>query len=252
MITLSYKTWSADWAKLVMTTRSRMSKRQKVDIHPEYSAQARSHPPNPSLETALEMVARRNGNVRKFGRVADLGCGKLRHYRQLAACSHELFLIDTPAQLSAKHVDKGLEYTVRSVAESAMTQRQKVQAMTFEDFSASHLNLDLVVCVAVLDVVLPYVRRALIRAAARNLAPAGECLIIVPRNDSTILRRCGRDNAYSDGYVFSHHGIHTFFHNYRDHKPIARTCANAGLQLLDDLSCYRHVCLVFGRARQAV
>lgn len=235
-----------------MTTRSHMSKLQKVDIHPEYSAQGRSHPPNPTLERALENVACRNGNVRKFGRVADLGCGKLRHYRQLAACSDELFLIDTPAQLSAKHIDKGLEYTVRSVAECAMAQQQKVQAMAFRDFAASQLNLDLVVCVAVLDVVLPYVRRALIRAAARNLAPAGECVIIVPRNDSTILRRCGRDNAYSDGHVFSHHGVHTFFHNYREHTPIARACATAGLRLLDDLSCYRHVCLVFGRTRQAV
>jgi SAM-dependent methyltransferase len=228
-----------------------MSKLRKVDIHAEYSAQARSHPPNPTLETALEVVGRRNGDVRRFGRVADLGCGKLRHYRQLAMCSDKLFLIDTPAQLTAKHTDKGLEYTVRSVAECATAQQQKVQAMAFKDFAVSHLNLNVVVCVAVLDVVLPYVRLALIRAAARNLAPDGECIIIVPRNDSTILRRCGRDNAYSDGYVFSHHGIHTFFHNYRDHTPIVRTCVNSGLRLLDDLSCYRHVCLVFGRARQA-
>jgi SAM-dependent methyltransferase len=221
-----------------------MSTLRKVDIHPEYSAQTRSHPPNPTLETALETVARRNGNITKFGRVADLGCGKLRHYCRLAACSHELFLIDTPSQLSTTHTDKGVKYTVRSVAECAMAQGRKIQVMAFKDFAGSRLDLDLIVCVAVLDVVLPCARRALIRAAAQNLAPAGECIIIVPRNDSTILRRCGLDNAYSDGYVFSHHGIHTFFHNFRDHRPIIRACAKAGLRLLDDLSCYRHVCLI--------
>jgi SAM-dependent methyltransferase len=224
-----------------------MKKLQKVDVHPEYSAQAKSHPPNPALQTALEAVARRGGNVRKFGRVADLGCGKLRHYRQLAACSGELFLIDTPEQLSAKHIDNGFEYTVYSVAERAPTQRQKVHAISFSDFATDSLSLDLVVCIAVLDVVLPHVRRALIRAVARNLAPAGKCVIIVPRNDSTILSRCGADNEYSDGHVFSHHGVHTFFHNYRVHAPIVRICGKAGLHLLEDLSCYRQVCLVLGR-----
>lgn len=227
-----------------------MSKLQKVDIHPEYSAQAKSHPPNPALQTALEVVARRSGDVGKFGSVADLGCGKLRHYRQLAACSDQLFLVDTPEQLSAKHFDKGFEYTILGVAERAMTQGRTVHAIAFNDFATTDLRLDLVVCVAVLDVVLPHVRLALIRAAARNLAPTGKCVIIVPRNDSTILRRCGSDNAYSDGHVFSHHGVHTFFHNYRAHAPIVRTCGKAGLYLLQDVSCYRQVCLILGRAQQ--
>jgi hypothetical protein len=108
----------------------------------------------------------------------------------------------------------------------------------------------LVVCVAVLDVVLPHVRQALIRASARNLAPTGMCVIIVPRNDSTVLRRCGRDNVYSDGHIFSHHGINTFFHNFREHAPIVRACSKVGLRLLEDASCYRQVCLILGRGQQ--
>ena len=179
-----------------------------------------------------------------MGRVADLGCGKLRHYKSLVSSSDELFLVDTPQQLSATHSDNGQRYTISDVASGARVQRRIVHVMPFDDFAARKLYLDLIVCVAVLDVVLPKVRKELIRSAARNLASSGLGAIVVPRNDSTILSRCGPHNAYSDGHVFPHHGVHTFFHNFRDHLPIVRLCESAGLRLVKDLSCYRQVCLI--------
>ena len=179
--------------------------------------------------------------------MADLGCGKLRHYTLLLSRAQELFLVDTPEQLSATHFDGGEEYTILDVAKCARRKGRVVHATSFNDFASGNLGLDLIVCVAVLDVVLPRVRTELIKSAAANLGPLGYCAIIAPRNDSTILKRCGEANAYSDGHIFSHHGVQTFFHNFRNHTPIIRACGDAGLRLLKDLSCYRQVCLVFGR-----
>ncbi len=116
------------------------------------------------------------------------------------------------------------------------------------EFAASSLSLDLFVCVAAIDVVLPRTRSEMIRSAARNLGESGLRIVIAPRNDSTILRRCNRDNAYYDGHVFHHHGIYTFYRNFRDHSPIVKICKNAGLELKKDLSSYRQVCLVLGFA----
>jgi hypothetical protein len=182
------------------------------------------------------------------GRVADLGCGKLRHYDLLLLSSHELYLVDTDEQLSATHSDAGQEYNIRRLAEDARARGRNVHALSSTEFALSKLGLDLVVCVAVLDVVVPRTRAEIITAAVRNLGALGLLVVIAPRNDSTILRRCGPESAYYDGHTFFHHGIHTFFHNFRDHARMTENCKKAGLVLKKDLSCYRQVCLVFGTA----
>lgn len=84
--------------------------RSAINIRPEYSAQRRSHPPNPALKPALEFVQKARPDLKQLGKVGDLGCGKLRHYNVLAPCSDELYLIDTEDQLSATHFDAGEEY----------------------------------------------------------------------------------------------------------------------------------------------
>jgi hypothetical protein len=175
-----------------------------------------------------------------------LGCGKLRHYELLLSYSEELYLVDTQEQLSATHFDAGHEYCVRDVAQAARENGRKVYTLPAVEFAASKLGLDLVVCVATLDVVLPRTRFLMINSASRNLRRAGLFIVVAPRNDSTILRRFRPDNAYHDGHVFHHHGVYTFFHNFRDHSPIVKTCRKAGLELKKDLSSYRQVCLVFG------
>src|SRR5689334_8020895 len=135
-----------------------MTRSAKVKIHPEYSAQRRSHPPNPALESALRFVKDLHPEANSWGRVADLGCGKLRHYDIMASHSSELYLVDTEEQLSAIHSDGGVEYSVRQVAAKAWKQGKKVHVLTADEFATAKLNLDLIVCVAVLDVVLARTR----------------------------------------------------------------------------------------------
>jgi hypothetical protein len=130
------------------------------------------------------------------------------------------------------------------VVKAASGQGEKVHALSSVEFAVSNLRLDLVVCAAVLDVVVPRTRVEVIRSATRNLAGSGLLIVIVPRNDSTILRRCSSKNAYCDGHVFPHHGVHTFYHNFRDHSPIVKICIDAGLGLEKDLSSYRQICLI--------
>lgn len=181
----------------------------------------------------------------KLGRVADLGCGKLRHYRILAPRSDELFLIDTPKQLSATHRDGDVSYTIYGFVDAARRRGRRVHVLSSQEFPLAQLKLDVVFCVAVFDVVLLKSRKELTRAAVKNLANGGFFVVIVPRNDTTILRRCSQDNSYLDGHVFWHHGVWTFFHNFRSHDGIVRDCKRAGLSLVKDLSRYRQVCLIF-------
>jgi hypothetical protein len=218
-----------------------------IRIRSEYSAQRRSHPPNPALKAALELIQKARPDLKQLGKVGDLGCGKLRHYNVLAPRSDELYLIDTEDQLSGAHFDVGEEYSVRKVAERARNHGKKVHVLSNSEFASSKLRLDLVVCIAVLDVVLPAVRQEVLRSAVNNLGQRGHFIVIAPRNDSTILKRCGPDNAFHDGHIFRHHGVHTFYHNFRDHRPIVESCKRAGAALVEDLSIYRQVCLIFKR-----
>ena len=166
----------------------RTPKRRRVRIQPEYSAQRRSHPPNPALVLSVKVVADLRNSGEKLGRLADLGCGKLRHYRLLAPRAHELFLIDTAKQLSAPHRDGGISYTVYEVAEAARRRGRLVRVLSSQEFPFSHLELDVVFCVAVFDVVPRKTRKELTTAAARNLATGGFFVVIAPRNDTSTAR----------------------------------------------------------------
>ena len=219
-------------------------KEKAINLRPEYSAQRRSHPPNPALFHAIEVIQTLRGSKR-LGKVADLGCGKLRHFDLLIRLADELFLIDTQNQLSANHEDLGKSYTVLQIAEKARKRGRKVQAVATDAFAKTKLSLDVIFCVAVFDVVPRHTRRSLIESAAGNLAKHGVFVVIAPRNDSTILRRCHPDNAYADGYVFRNRGAHTFFHNFKNYEDIIKDCRKVGLSLIKDLSRYRQVCLLF-------
>jgi SAM-dependent methyltransferase len=220
----------------------------RIRLAPERSAQARSAPPNPLLLEALGIYGQMNGGLRDL-RIADQGCGQLRHFRLLAPISRELLLVDTEAQLSREHRDDASVFTVRGVAESEQRRRNSriVRAVTAEEFQTSKHGLDLIVCVAVHDVVPPWVRRTIIHAASLNLRRGGHYLIVVPRNDSTILRRCGENNRYSDGHTFTNGNASTFFHNFRSTAGLIRLCRYALLDLAVDCSRYRHGCLLFRR-----
>lgn len=217
--------------------------RKRIQIRPEYSAQRRSHPRNPALKIALELLWSVRGNA-KLGKVADLGCGKLRHYGMLSTVSDTLFLIDTERQITSTHTDKGKIYTVENVAKEARQKGKKVYSLSYEKFIESNCLLDVIFCIAVFDVVPRNIRRILINAAASKLLSGGHFVIIIPRNDSSILKRCSKENKYLDGHVFCHHGIYTYFHNFRNYESILKGCNRVCLRLVADLSNYRQVCLI--------
>jgi len=210
----------------------------------EFSAQRRSHPPNPALRKALATVAELTGSW-NLGRVADIGCGKLRHYKVLAKRAKALFLVDTEKQIAALHKDGKAQYTIPKIAEQARRRGRQVFAVTVQEFSVLPTTIDLVCCVAVFDVVTRQSRQAITVLAAKKLDANGHLVIIIPRNDSTITRRCGATNQYKDGHVFSHHGLQTFFCNFERYGSVIKDCANAGFALVRDLSSYRQVCLIF-------
>jgi len=217
---------------------------RRPKIVSEFSAQRRSHPPNPALKKALATITELIGSA-NLGRVADLGCGKLRHYKLLGRRAEALFLIDTKKQMGAVHRDGKAQYTIPKIASRARAGGRQVYAYTAEEFNALRTAVDLVCCVAVFDVVTRQIRQAIIALAASKLVVNGHFVVIIPRNDSTITRRCSGKNQYKDGYIFSHHGLETFFRNFERHDSVVRDCSKAGFALVRDLSSYRQVCLIF-------
>ena len=206
-----------------------------------------SHPPNPAIMWSLNSMFPKGKPVHRV-RIADLGCGKLRHFRILSTIASELILVDSEDQLSRVHKDAGKERTVKGFTESISNKRKDVRVMTTAKFSSSTLALDIVFCIAVFDVVLRSVRKSLIQASERNLRKGGRFVVIAPRNDSSILCRCTSKNRYKDGHVFHHHGVTTFFTNLNSIRTIRNDCNKSGLQLDVDLSRYRQLCLIFSKS----
>ncbi len=227
---------------------SRSKNRAKYDIAAEYSAQRMSHPPNPAIPWAVSSIVDEGQARAARLRIADLGCGKLRHYALLSPISRALYLVDTVKQLHREHLDGRRQYTVVDFAKAASKKGNTVKAVAFHDFEAARLKLDAVFCVAVFDVIVRSLRRRLTRAASHNLRYGGSFVVIAPRNDSSILRRCSRDNRYMDGHVFHHHGITTFYANFRSTATIEADAKAHGLTLENDLSRYRQACLVFSKS----
>src|SRR5258708_18224490 len=71
----------------------------------EYSAQRRDAPPNPLVEKSisyLETVSLRRRNMSNL-RVADQGCGSMRHLGILQRWFKKLFFIETALQIQRNH-----------------------------------------------------------------------------------------------------------------------------------------------------
>lgn len=214
-------------------------------LRPEYSAQAMGFAPNPMVPRAIGAARELYPQARK---VADHGCGKLRHLHLLTEEYSQVVLVDTPLQLQRSLVLDGRTCAIPEYVDGLPTSRGRtVQVMTSENFAVSELGLDVVFSVSVFDVVPRVTRIQLVVAAHRNLSRDGLYIVIAPRNDSSILRRCTDENRFDDGHYFLHHGAATFYRNYRDHGPLVRLVVKRGFKLVRDVSVYRQVCLVFGK-----
>jgi hypothetical protein len=218
----------------------------KILIRSEYSAQRRFHQINPTLPKALHFLL--DGDETKtYSKVADVGCGKLRHYDLLSKVSSHLYLIDTEFQLSRLISENGSTYTIKEFIDKEKNRGKRVTLVNSEEFSRKKLRLNLAVSVAVADVVPKETHLSISNSIFKNLRKDGKLLVIVPRNDKSILERCFTLNRYKDGYVFRHHGVTTFFRNFKSTKPLVAECKSVGFKLWMDHSRYNQVCLIFSK-----
>ena len=214
-------------------------------LRPEYSAQGMEAPSNPMVEPAICRVRQHDADA---ATVADQGCGKLRHLKLLLSHFRNVVLVDTEYQLARQVSIAGLVRTIPEyVRHMPAAQRRRIRLLSAMDFDAGGHDLDAVFSICTFDVVPRATRIELVRSAHRNLKLGGLFVLVVPRNDSTILRRCRDHNRHQDGHVFRHHGVSTFYANFRDHAPLTRMVERGGFRMLHDMSRYRHVCLLFAR-----
>lgn len=224
----------------------------RVKINSSYSAQPSIVRPNPLFSKVIDHIINNDifGNNLSKLKVADQGCGKLRHLKPLLRYFNSIYLIDTVFQLNRLQRLFGKNQTsINDYIGSLKTNNEELKVISNIDFNSSRYNLDIVFNICVFDVELPSTRVSMAKAALRNLKRNGLYVIIAPRNDQSILVRCKSENRYSDGHIFQHHGVTTFFKNFRDTKRLVYSLTRFGYEVVKDLSIYRHVCLIFKKRK---
>lgn len=215
----------------------------KHKLETAYSAQPSIASINPSLPMVLDYLTQKILLDVRHLRIADQGCGKLRHLDILKHYFQRVLLIDTEVQLNKVQRIFGNSRTtivdyVRSLKNNQIT------LMTDKEFDNSKLGLDIIFSICVFDVVLPDERRRIAAAAWENLKRGGLYILIVPRNDHSILRRCNEENRYYDGHLFERKSYATFYKNYRNAFGLQRMLSTTGFQVIADKSKYRQLCLI--------
>lgn len=224
-----------------------------IEINSAYSAQPSIARPNPLVSLAIKHILENAlvaGDSKRL-RVADQGCGKLRHLTILCLHFNTIYLIDTEFQLNRSQRLFGLDGTnIKKYISGVKMSGKKLTVFSKLDFDSSTLNLDIVFNICVFDVEVPKTRKVMVSAAYKNLKKDGLYVVIIPRNDQSILVRCNTKNRYLDGHFFQHHGVSTFYKNYRDTKPLIQSLARQGFVLEADLSVYRQICLILRKGVQ--
>jgi SAM-dependent methyltransferase len=217
-------------------------------IDSAFSAQGSRARPNPLVLASLSEVQLLLGD--RIPTIVDQGCGRLRHLELLQGLTRRLVLVDTPGQLRKPQSLFGVGGRRISQLSTWWTTetRTDIDVLTNRDFQRSHLDAACILSVCVYNVVTPQNRVELAQSAARNLRSDGIYVVIVPRNDHSIIRRQWRGIRVADGHVFRKPGVTTFFANFRDHSPLIDLIESYGLSLVRDASNYRNVWLFFRRA----
>ncbi len=81
------------------------------------------------------------------------------------------------------------------------------------------------------------------KSSFNNLRDEGLFILIIPRNISSILKRCTSKNKYLDGYYFKHHGIMTFYKNFDYIEPLFKILNEIGFTISADLTERQYICL---------
>jgi len=218
----------------------------EIKVDSSYSAQPSIAKPNPFIIKAIEHIINREllALNDKDAKVADQGCGKLRHFNILCQYFNTIYFVDTESQLSRHQTLFGLKTNIRECINNLKINGKSLSVLSDVDFTCSNLNLDIIFDLCVFDVVLPEIRKAIIFSAHKNLRKDGLFVVIIPRNDQSILDRCKPENKYFDGFIFQHHGVATFYRNFKDFSEILNPILTQGFSLEADLSAYRQICLI--------
>jgi hypothetical protein len=218
-----------------------------INISSELSAQGFHAPVNPKLRKSLDVIC--NNPLYKMSKplkVADLGCGRLRHLSLFLEYCFELYLVDTKLQIQNQHLLGDQKQTIENYIRSIKVPNKKIVVLPFEDFEKKEENLDAIFSIAVFDVVLLHDRTRMIKAAFSNLKKNGMFILIIPRNDVTITRRFTSINKYEDGHIFKRSiKSHTFMKNFKDTNEISSLVQDNGFTFFEDHSDYHQLCLFF-------
>lgn len=222
-------------------------KRARLRIRPEASALGRRKAISPVLRqliTGLTNIRREKGLCRPIVAV-EYGCGQLRNLGKLRRHYPRLYMIDTVLQLSKVHDFAGRRLTIPQYVE-AHYRGDGVKVMSNREFAASNVKADVIFSINVMDVVPPATRFTMLRDIRKHLAPTGQFVSLVPRNDSRTLNLCGVARRYLDGHIFLNHGVFTYYKNWPGDQ-LAQVYRRSGLHVVMDLSRYRHSAVICDR-----
>jgi len=214
---------------------------------PENSAQGTNTKPNPFVRFTLELLTKKGAhNLRKKPKIVDLGCGKLRHLKILTAFTNNIILVDTNHQINRVQKFEGTLSTMKDYVKKTYT-TQRIRILGIDEFEDRNENADIIYSVAVMDAVLKKSRVQIVNSACSNLRHMGFFVVIVPRNDSSILEHCKIENKFEDGYFIRNRGQkkYTFYANFRDHLPLLHIIQSKCFKLIHDNSTFRHICWIF-------
>jgi hypothetical protein len=181
--------------------------------------------------------------------VADFGCGQLRNLTILHKNFPRLCMVDTEFQLNRPHSFGGRMMTVREYVLRHYSE-DSVYVMSDQEFSSSTCRFDVIFSINVMDVVPAPARESILDAISGHIASTGQFASLVPRNDSRTLQLCKQARPYKDGHIFPNHGAFTFYKNWPG-NVLADLYKSRRLDVLLDLSLYRHSCLICMKKQEA-
>jgi len=107
-------------------------------------------------------------------KVADQGCGKLRHLKIFYKYFNIIYLIDTEFQINKTQRLFGKNnITIREYLSKNKIKGKEINLITAKKFTATKLNLDLIFNICVFDVEIPEVRKSMIESSFNNLRNKG-------------------------------------------------------------------------------
>lgn len=117
--------------------------------------------------------------------------------------------------------------------------------LTNVEFANIEIQCDIIFSIAVADIIPLESFKHIIEDSYLKLKKDAYFVIVVPRNDTSILRRCNNENAYNEGFIFKKGKYTTYMRNYRDPNPLYNEFEKNGFSLVEDLSVFNQICSIF-------